>query len=110
MKKLISLTVCALAMLTAWAQGYEHWIDADVAPGWTLPTSKYFRGVNPGNRRFGPMFQGSLRWHAAFSPADAAARLYPGLYTALGFRLQALARDTDSLTAAWAGTRSKNSN
>lgn len=86
MHRLTALLLMIAAALSATARGYEHMLDADMAPGWVLPTSSYFRGANPGGYRFGPMLHGGLRWRAALTSSDPASRLYPGLYMGAGVR------------------------
>lgn len=79
----IALVASAAAMF---GQGYDHSLSLDAAPGWTLPTSPYFRGDNPAGHRFEAMLQGSLRWQAAFAEGSRAAALWPGLYMGAGIK------------------------
>lgn len=61
--RLISLLTASLAAFALRGQNSSgHFVEADVSPGYTLPTSAYFRGDNPLRHRFGPMVMGDLRW------------------------------------------------
>ncbi|MCM1028154.1 MAG: acyloxyacyl hydrolase [Pseudoflavonifractor sp.] len=67
MNRLTAFLLTSIIALNLIAQRPGQYVEADIAPGYTLPTSAYFRGDNPQGHHFGPMLQGSARWGIASS-------------------------------------------